>query len=92
MEGVAHRMAAKMFEWRKPKRTSTESMAQPMAEKIATISANIGVKLSGYPLKASAKPSPARFATDPPKLPALTNRTATPSCTKRPVWPKIGRL
>jgi ribosomal protein S11 len=37
-------MAAKMFDWRRPKRTSTESAAQPMAEAMATISTNKGVK------------------------------------------------
>jgi hypothetical protein len=36
-------MAAKIFEWRNPKRTKTESPAQPMAEPMAMISANNGV-------------------------------------------------
>ena len=33
-------IAAKMLDLRRPKRTSTESTAQPRAEKMATIAAN----------------------------------------------------
>jgi hypothetical protein len=37
-------MAANMFDLRRPKRTRTESAAQPTAEPMATISANREVK------------------------------------------------
>ncbi|HMF48686.1 MAG TPA: hypothetical protein VK603_08590, partial [Candidatus Saccharimonadales bacterium] len=56
-------MAAKMFEFRKPKRTRTESAAQPIAEKIATISANNRVPRDLAAMELSNKPSGAGYAT-----------------------------
>jgi len=43
-----------MLDWRRPTRTSTESMAQPMRSRSRRFSANSGVKFSVYPLKTSA--------------------------------------
>ena len=55
-------MAAKIFEWRRPWRTKIESMAQPMAEQMAIISANSGVNFGLYPSEQSDKPRARRFA------------------------------
>jgi hypothetical protein len=57
-------MAAKMLDFRSPKRTRTESAAQPMAEPMATISANKDVKLGFVSSKLSDKRTGARFATE----------------------------
>jgi hypothetical protein len=51
-----------MLDLRRPKRTSTESMAQPMAEKIATISANNEVKSELDSWHHSDKPTTGEFA------------------------------
>ena len=56
-------MAAKMLDLRKPKRTRTESAAQPMAEQMATISANKGVNWDLDTSELSDKPSAPGFAT-----------------------------
>src|SRR3989337_2235817 len=56
-------MAAKMLDFRRPKRTRTESAAQPIADPMATISANKGAKFDLDPSELSNKPSAQRFAT-----------------------------
>ncbi len=57
-------MAAKMLDFRRPKRTRTESAAQPMADPMATISANNGVKFGLDSSELSDKPTASKFATE----------------------------